>query len=158
MQSPDSISSVAEFHTTFHHPILSHPQIPISERASLRVSLLREELNEFEEAIRANDIVEAADALCDLQYVLMGAVLEFGLADSFKELFDEVQRSNMSKACLSEQEAVETVAHYEAKGTPCYYKKDGERFLVFRTSDNKTLKNVYYSPANLKKILEKHTH
>ncbi|MFN3588108.1 MAG: hypothetical protein ACK4UP_01930 [Spirosomataceae bacterium] len=156
MQSPDSISSVAEFHTTFHHPILTYPQIPISERASLRVSLLKEELNEFEEAIQANDIVEAADALCDLQYVLMGAVLEFGLADSFKELFDEVQRSNMSKACHTEQEAIETVAHYEAKGTPCYYQKDGDKYLVFRTADNKTLKNVYYSPADLKKIIDKY--
>ena len=156
MQSPDSIAAVAEFHTTFHHPILTHPQIPTSERAALRVSLLKEELSEFEEAIQANDIVEAADALCDLQYVLIGAVLEFGLADSFKELFDEVQRSNMSKACHSEKEAIETVAHYESKGTPCYYQKDGEKYLVFRTKDNKTLKNVNYSPADLKKIVEKY--
>ena len=156
MQSPDSIASVAEFHATFHHPILAHPQIPTSERAALRVALLREELSEFEEAIQTNNLVEAADALCDLQYVLMGAVLEFGLAESFKELFDEVQRSNMSKACDSEQEAIETVAHYEAKGTPCYYQKDGEKYLVFRTADNKTLKNVYYSPADLKKIIEKY--
>jgi hypothetical protein len=64
----------------------------------------------------------------------------------------------MSKACLNEQEAIETVAHYEAKGTPCHYQKDGDKYLVFRTSDNKTLKSVNYSPANLKKIIEKYAH
>lgn len=154
MNTPDALVQVADFHRTFHHPILDTPQIPTPERAKLRVSLLSEELKEFQEAIDNQDIVEAADALCDLQYVLMGAVLEFGLGESFAALFTEVQRSNMSKACRTEQEAQETVAHYEAKGTPCHYVADGDRYLVYRTADHKTLKNIHYSPANLAAILD----
>ncbi|MFN4087089.1 MAG: hypothetical protein ACK4LB_14205 [Spirosomataceae bacterium] len=155
MNTPDALVQVAEFHRTFHHPILNSPQIPPLERAKLRISLLSEELKEFQEAVENQDIVEAADALCDLQYVLMGAVLEFGLGESFEELFNEVQRSNMSKACQNESEAKETVAFYEAKGTPCYYIADGDRFLVYRTEDQKTLKNVHYSPADLVSVVNK---
>ncbi len=98
MQQPDSLNQVAEFHRTFHAPVLETPQIPSEARSQLRVSLLAEELDELREAIADGDIVAVADALCDLQYVLSGAVLEFGLGDKFKALFDEVQRSNMSKA------------------------------------------------------------
>ena len=88
-----------------------------------------------------------------MQYVLSGAILEFGLGEKFKALFDEVQRSNMSKACSSAEEAEETIAHYKQKGQDSHYKQDGEKFLVFRNSDNKTLKNINYSPADLKQIL-----
>lgn len=153
MQQLDCLNQVAEFHRTFKHPILENPQIPSKQRSDLRVALIAEELKEFQEAIENNDIVEAADALCDIQYVLAGAILEFGLGETFRELFDEVQRSNMSKACENEEEAQATVAHYEAKGTQCYYKADGDKFLVYRTSDDKTLKNINYSPADLKRIL-----
>ncbi|HEV7348635.1 nucleoside triphosphate pyrophosphohydrolase family protein [Telluribacter sp.] len=155
MQQLDSLNQVAEFHRTFKHPILDSPQIPAEERSRLRVALLAEELKELEVAILEKDIVEVADALCDLQYVLSGAVLEFGLGEKFRELFDEVQRSNMSKACNSVEEAEGTVAHYTAQGTECYYKEDNGKYLVYRTIDNKTLKNVNYSPANLVGILER---
>jgi len=156
MDKIDSLNQVAEFHKTFHHPILPNPQIPAQNRCDLRVSLLAEELKELEEAIKNKDLVEIADALCDLQYVLSGAVLEFGLGEKFKTLFDEVQRSNMSKACATEEEAQKTVAHYtNNKNTPCYYKESDGKFLVFRTADNKTLKSVDYSPADLATILSK---
>src|SRR5580765_1203807 len=112
MQQPDSLNLVAEFHQTFKHPIVADPQIPSEERCRLRISLIEEELKELEEAVKNQDIVEIADALCDIQYVLSGAVLEFGLGGKFKDLFDEVQRSNMSKACATEQEAIDTVAFY----------------------------------------------
>ncbi|MBN3521218.1 nucleoside triphosphate pyrophosphohydrolase family protein [Algoriphagus lutimaris] len=155
MQDPKSLTSVALFHETFKHPVLAEPTIPSDTRCNLRVSLLAEELRELEEAIENKDLVEIADALCDLQYVLSGAILEFGLGEKFKTLFDEVQRSNMSKACKSEEEAKATVAHYEAKGTPCFYEKEGELYLVFREGDHKTLKSVNYSPADLAGILNK---
>lgn len=158
MKQPDTLKLVAEFHNTFKHPILPNPQIPSDDRCKLRVSLIAEELKELENAIADKDIIEIADALCDIQYVLSGAILEFGLADKFSRLFEEVQRSNMSKACLSEQEAAETVAFYKAKdGTECYYREIGGRWLVYRKSDNKTIKSVNYSPANLKKIMADHT-
>jgi len=152
--TPDSINAVAEFHTTFNHPVLSTPQIPSAERCKLRVDLIAEELDELRQAIADNNIVEVADALADIQYVLAGAVLEFGLADKFKNLFDEVHRSNMSKSCLNEDEAQQTVAHYKANhSTEAYYLQRGEYYNVYRTGDNKTLKNVNYSPANLAAIV-----
>jgi len=155
MDKIDSLNQVAEFHKTFHHPVLEEPTIPDEKRCELRVSLIAEELKELQEAIEDKDIVEIADALCDIQYVLSGAVLEFGLGEKFVQLFDEVQRSNMSKACDSEDEAQATVAYYEKeRKTACYYRKEDGKYLVFRKGDNKTLKSINYSPADLKKILD----
>src|SRR5882672_6746033 len=127
MKQPESLDLVAEFHRTFKHPILPKPAIPDEKRCRLRVDLIAEELKEFEVAIKDNDLVGIADALCDIQYVLSGAILEFGLGEKFSALFSEVQRSNMSKACKSEDEARRTVDHYLSKdGTECYYLKEGD--------------------------------
>lgn len=155
MTDPKTLTSVAEFHKTSQHPILEKPAIPSAERCALRVSLIAEELKELQEAIADNDLVEIADALCDIQYVLSGAVLEFGFKDKFNALFEEVQRSNMSKACKNEEEAIATQEHYRKKGVESYYKEVDGLFLVFRQEDNKTLKSINYSPANLKDIIEK---
>ncbi|MFZ4263572.1 hypothetical protein ACFRAE_16145 [Sphingobacterium sp. HJSM2_6] len=154
MTDPKCLTSVAEFHQTFQHPILEQPTIPSETRCNLRVSLIAEELKELQEAIDNKDIVEIADALCDIQYVLSGAILEFGLKDKFNDLFNEVQRSNMSKACKSEEEAIATQKHYLAKGVESYYKEIDGKFLVFRNGDHKTLKSINYSPADLKSIVE----
>lgn len=153
MTDPKTLTAVAEFHKTFQHPILDQPVIPDEKRCKLRVSLIAEELKELEEAIANKDIVEVADALCDIQYVLSGAVLEFGLGEKFAALFDEVQRSNMSKACKTVQEAEATIAHYQEKGVESYFKEVDGLFLVFRTEDNKTLKSIRYSPADLERVL-----
>ena len=154
MQHPDSLNLVAEFHSTFKHPILSKPGIPDENRCKLRVALIAEELKELEVAIFEKDIVGIADALCDIQYVLSGAVLEFGLGDKFKALFEEVQRSNMSKACVSESEAKDTIDFYLKKdGTECIYKKEGDKWLVYRKADSKTIKSIGYSPADLESLL-----
>jgi predicted HAD superfamily Cof-like phosphohydrolase len=154
MKQPDALNLVAEFHKTFKHPILDQPAIPAEDRCKLRVALIAEELKELEVAILQKDIVEVADALCDIQYVLSGAILEFSLGEKFKELFEEVQRSNMSKACTSEEEARKTVEHYLKKeGTECYYRQEGDKWLVYRKSDNKTIKSIGYSPTNLEKII-----
>ncbi|MEM9338798.1 MAG: nucleoside triphosphate pyrophosphohydrolase family protein [Bacteroidota bacterium] len=155
MDKIDPLNQVAEFHQTFQHPILPTPQIPSEDRCKLRVSLIAEELDELREAIENKDLVEVADALCDIQYVLSGAVLEFGLGEKFGELFNEVQRSNMSKACETEEEAQQTVAYYQKeKGTEAYYELRDGKYLVFRKGDNKTLKSINYSPADLKGIVE----
>ncbi len=155
MDKIDALNQVAEFHRVFKHPVKDEPVIPDEKRCALRVELIQEELNEFKKAIDDRDIVEIADALCDIQYVLSGAVLEFGLGNKFRELFDEVQRSNMSKTCKTEDEARATVAYYKKeRGVDCYYKKSDGHYLVYRKSDNKTLKSVNYSPPDLKRILE----
>lgn len=156
MEKIDSLNQVAQFHKTFNHPVLDKPQIPSENRCELRISLLQEELNEFAQAIKDKNIIEIADALCDIQYVLSGAVLEFGLGEKFVELFNEVQRSNMSKACKSEQEAINTLDYYmKRNGTEGYYKEVDGKWLVFRKGDDKTLKSVNYSEADLKSILNK---
>lgn len=153
-KEPEAINSVAKFHQTFGAPILDNPQIPSADRCKLRVSLLQEELNELKEAIENNDLVEVADALADIQYVLSGAILEFGLADKFKELFDEVQRSNMSKACETYEIAEKTAQFYKDKdGTESVIQQKGDVFIVYRKGDNKVLKSVSYSPANLKDFI-----
>jgi len=155
MEKIDPLNQVGEFHKTFGHPVVTAPAIPSKDRCELRISLIAEELRELEEAIAAKDLVEVADALCDIQYVLSGAVLEFGLGEKFATLFEEVQRSNMSKACISEEEALATVAHYkDNKDTEAYYVKKGDKYMVYRKGDDKTLKSINYSPASLKPIIE----
>jgi len=156
MDKIDALNQVAEFHHTFKHPIEPHPVIPSPERCRLRVNLIAEELKELEQAIRDQDIVEVADALCDIQYVLSGAVLEFGLGEKFRQLFDEVQRSNMSKTCKTMAEAEATAKYYkEERGFDSYIRQEGNVFLVYRTTDHKTLKSINYSPADLKSILKR---
>lgn len=154
MESPDALNLVATFHRTFEHPIVATPALPPPERAALRVALLREELDELQAAIAVGDLVGVADALCDLQYVLAGAVLEFGLGEKFNALFAEVQRSNLSKRCANLEEAEATVAYYEKeRNTPAYFKATPEGYLVFRLSDHKTLKSINYAPPQLASIL-----
>src|SRR5580698_6096077 len=124
IKDTNSLNQVAEFHTTFKHPILPAPIIPSMERCKLRIELLTEELKELQQAVDDNNLVEVADALCDLQYVLSGAILEFGLGEKFKELFDEVHRSNMSKACKTVEEANLTIDHYKnTANTDSYHKE-----------------------------------
>jgi len=154
MKEVNALNSVAEFHRTFQHPVLEMPQIPTEARCRLRVNLIAEELKELEEAIKDNDLVEVADALCDIQYVLAGAVHEFGLGSKFSELFDEVQRSNMSKACKTIEEAEATIQHYNnLDGTECYYEAKDGKYLVYRKDDRKTMKSIDYSPVDLERIL-----
>lgn len=151
---PDSINSVAAFHQTFELPILNEPTIPDEKRCALRVNLLEEEVRELKEAIADNDLVEIADALCDIQYVLSGAILEFGLGDKFKDLFDEVQRSNMSKTCKSLDLAKETQEYYNQKdGTVSEIVPKGSEYIVYRKNDGKVLKSVNYKPADINGFL-----
>lgn len=152
---PTALTSVAKFHDTFKLPVLDNPQMPSKERCALRINLLQEELNELKEAIEEDDLIEVADALSDIQYVLSGAILEFGMGAKFKSLFDEVQRSNMSKTCKTIEEAEKTQEHYKSsKNTESYIEEKNGEYLVFRQSDSKVLKSVNYSEADLKSIVE----
>ena len=153
MKEANALTNVVEFHSTFKHPILPEPEIPDQKRCDLRVELIQEELNELKEAIADKDIIEVADALADIQYVLAGAILEFGLGSKFSALFDEVQRSNMSKACASIEEAEQTVEHYAKQGVEAYIEPIDGHYLIYRQSDNKTLKSINYSPADLSRVL-----
>ena len=110
-----------------------------ARRSDPAVSELMLALVKQEETVKAGDIVEAADALADIQYVLAGAVHELGMGTRFKALFDEVQRSNMSKACASRAEAEATVAHYAEKDQPAQIEEKDGKFLVKRIADNKVI-------------------
>lgn len=155
-EEPHALTGVSAFHDTFQLPVLDSPRIPDASRCQLRINLLQEELDELKEAIKQNDLVEVADALADLQYVLSGAVLEFGLGARFKSLFDEVQRSNMSKVCKSQDEAQKTLEHYkQTKNTDGFIVERDGQYLVYRAKDKKVLKSINYSPADLATIVEK---
>ena len=149
-----TLEQVAEFHKTFQHPILDKPQIPSKKRCELRINLMQEELNEIKKAIDNNNIIEVMDGFADLLYVLNGSILEFGVGGIFDETFEEIHNSNMSKSCESMQEALMTLSHYKKKdGTEGYYKEINGKWLVYRMSDDKVLKSINYSPANLENIL-----
>lgn len=150
--TPDVLNLVAAFHELFNHPILDEPTIPAKDRAELRYELLREELQEFRDALDKGDLVGIADAFADIQYVLSGAILEFGMGERFLHIFHEVQRSNMSKTCATEEEADLTIEHY-SNAYDCYKKQVNGKWLVYRLSDHKTLKSIAYSPADIKSQL-----
>lgn len=97
MTKRSTLDQVREFHETYGLPVKSSPDISDQKTNDLRINLLAEELDELKEALVAGDIVEVLDALTDLQYVLDGAYLSFGLHDVKDAAFNEVQRSNMSK-------------------------------------------------------------
>lgn len=92
------IKAVTEFHTAFK---IGHSLSPIGslgkEKNLLRYNLMREENEEYLEAVQNNDLVEIADALGDMMYILCGTIIEHGLQDKIEAVFDEIQRSNMSK-------------------------------------------------------------
>lgn len=92
-----TLNHVQEFHETYGLPVEHTPTITDKKTNTLRINLLAEELNELKDALEQGDIVETLDALIDLQYVLDGAFLSFGLHDVKEDAFNEVHRSNMSK-------------------------------------------------------------
>lgn len=121
----------------------------------LRLSLIQEEFNEFKEAVRNHDMVEAVDALADMLYVVYGAGNAFGI--DLDEAYQTVHSSNMTKICTSEEEAQQTVDWYIANKLDIYptptYKpaSDGKHWIVFNESTGKVLKSINYLPAKLEK-------
>lgn len=151
------LKKVEQFHNTFNAPVLLSPTLIDKKRAEFRIKLIQEELDELKEAVANDDLVEIADALADIQYVLSGTILEFGMKDEFDNMFAEVHRSNMSKVCDTEQEALETNRYYKkTRNTESYRKQEsGGKWLVLRTSDDKILKSINYSPAELIQFINK---
>ncbi|WP_206539637.1 nucleoside triphosphate pyrophosphohydrolase family protein [Ruegeria sp. ANG-S4] len=92
----DTLSIVREWHEAFDVPVVDAPSIP-EDRAQMRLAILEEEVAELREAVEAGDMVEVLDALCDIQYVLDGTFLEFGLHGVKQNAMEEVHASNMSK-------------------------------------------------------------
>ncbi|HRB72080.1 nucleoside triphosphate pyrophosphohydrolase family protein [Flavobacterium sp. WV_118_3] len=92
------LQAVQEFHESFGLGVSSFPKADLGEQVNLlRYNLMKEENEEYLEAVQNNDLVEIADALGDMLYILCGTILEHGLQHKIEEVFDEIQRSNMSK-------------------------------------------------------------
>jgi predicted HAD superfamily Cof-like phosphohydrolase len=125
----NKITAVTKFHTAFKLNMNNSPIAHIGEdRNLLRYKLMREENEEYLEAANNNDLVEVADALGDMLYILCGTIIEHGMQDKIEAVFNEIQKSNMSK--LGED------------GEPIY------------REDGKVLKGPNYFKPNISDILE----
>ena len=92
------INAVAAFHKAFGLGILQEPTANLGvSKNTLRFKLMQEENEEYLEAANQGDLVEVADALGDMLYILCGTILEHGMQHKIEEVFEEIQRSNMSK-------------------------------------------------------------
>ena len=92
------LEAVKEFHLAFGLGVLDTPEASLDEnKLKLRYELMAEENDEYLEAAMKGDLVEVADALGDMLYILCGTILEHGMQHKIEEVFEEIQRSNMSK-------------------------------------------------------------
>ena len=94
----DIILAVKEFHKAFKLDYLDEPKADLGvDKNKLRFNLMKEENEEYFEAANNNDMVEVADALGDMLYILCGTIIEHGMQHKIDEIFSEIQNSNMSK-------------------------------------------------------------
>ena len=92
------LNAVKDFHDTFGLNYNDSPTVDLEKKIiELRFNLMKEENEEYIEAARNNDIVEVADALGDMLYILCGTIIEHGMSEIIEDVFDEIQKSNMSK-------------------------------------------------------------
>ena len=148
------VSEVEEFNATMGKPNNYEPVIPEEKEWMFVYDFILEELEEYKAACEAGDIVEILDALCDIAYVSIGnGAMLHGLKDKLWSAYQEVQASNMSKACVDEEEAQATVERRsEEQNEPCHYEKVGDYYIVYRTRDRKVMKNINYFRPNLKQF------
>ena len=126
----NKLKAVETFHKAFGLGVKNAPVANLSEsKIALRFNLMAEENEEYLEAAKKNDLVEVADALGDMLYILCGTILEHGMQHKIEEVFNEIQRSNMSKL--------------GGDGNPIY------------REDGKVLKGPSYFKPNIEAILSK---
>ena len=120
-----NFNKVGTFMKTFGQEVKTKPSFSSDKINKLRIDLIKEELEELQEAMKNNDLLEVADALTDILYVTYGAGHAFGI--DLDKCFDEVQNSNMSK--LSENgEPIYNESGKVMKG-PNYFKPDLLKFV-----------------------------
>ncbi len=124
------LDHVARFHEVFKIGNEVQPKGRVEESTyQLRYKLMKEENEEYLEAAQNGDLVEIADALGDMMYILCGTILKHGLQEIIEEVFEEIQRSNMSKL--------------DENGQPIY------------REDGKILKSELYSRPNIAEVLNR---
>jgi predicted HAD superfamily Cof-like phosphohydrolase len=145
------VDEVEEFNKTFGKPVNYEPTIPERKEWMFVYDFIREELEEYKEACEKGDIVEVLDALCDITYVsLANGALLHGLKNKILQAYAEVQASNMSKACQTEEDAIATTKSEALRiGEETYYEQVGDKWVVYRKSDKKVLKSLKYFRPDL---------
>ena len=124
-----AIEFVVEFHDSFGIPINHEPKAVVEDKwLTLRHKLMAEENDEYLEAAKKGDLVEIADALGDMLYILCGTIITHGMQHKIQEVYEEIQRSNMSKL--------------DKNGNPIY------------REDGKVMKSDLYFKPNIKGIIE----
>lgn len=121
--------AVRTFHEKYGLTIQNHPKLPDHDIRNLRVELLKEEFQEYLDGEKSNDIIEISDALADMIYIIYGTAISYGIP--LDEVFQEVQRSNMSKL--------------------------DENGNAIKREDGKILKGPYYTPPDIRTIIQNHT-
>lgn len=128
MSKRTTIEQVIEFHETYGLPVRPDQDISCAQTKDLRINLLAEELDELKEALQNDDPLETLDALIDLQYVLDGAFISFGMHHVKDAAFEEVHRSNMSK--LGEDgKPIRRPEDGKVMKGPNYFKPDLAQFI-----------------------------
>jgi hypothetical protein len=150
------VSEVEEFNAVMGKPNNYNPVIPSEKEWMFVYNFILEELEEYKHACETNNIVEVLDALCDITYVSLGnGAMLHGLKDKVWPAYQEVQASNLSKACISEEEAQETVrVRSTEQEEPCHYEQVGKYYIVYRTRDRKVMKNINYFRPDLTQFLK----
>ena len=159
MKSATNFQKVKKFMACFGQELPCKIQHKIPHPITdIRIRLIDEEVDELKDAIKNNDTVEIADALADILYVVYGAAGAFGM--DIDEVFDMVHTSNMSKLCLTEKIAQDTVKWYKEhteKGYPNpIYHPESEYWVVKCGDTGKVLKSINYFPVTntLEKYIE----
>jgi predicted HAD superfamily Cof-like phosphohydrolase len=150
------VSEVEEFNAVMGKPNNYNPVIPDEKEWMFVYNFILEELEEYKHACETGNIVEVLDALCDITYVSLGnGAMLHGIKDKVWPAYQEVQASNLSKACSSEEEAQETVrVRSQEQKEPCHYEKVGEYYIVYRSSDRKVMKNINYFRPDLSQFFK----
>ncbi len=145
------VNEVEEFNELMSKPNNYTPVIPEKKEWQFVYDFVLEELEEYKEACEKGDIIEVLDALCDITYVSLGnGTMLHGLKDKIWPAYQEVQASNMSKACKTQEEAINTVkVRSKEQDEPCHWEQVGDMYIVYRTRDRKVMKSLTYFRPNL---------
>ena len=150
------VNEVEEFNETMGKPNNYEPTIPSKKEWMFVYDFIMEELEEYKAACEKGDIVEILDALCDITYVSLGnGTMLHGLKGHIWDAYQEVQASNMSKSCETEEEATDTVnVRAKEQGEKCHYEQIGDRYVVYRSRDRKVMKSINYFRPDLKQFFK----
>ena len=151
------VNEVETFNDTMGKPNNYEPTVGSKDEWMFVYNFILEELEEYKEACEKGDIIGILDALCDITYVSLGnGTMLHGLKGQIWKAYEEVQASNMSKSCETENEAKETcIVRTSEQKEKCHWEKVGDRYVVYRSRDRKVMKSINYFKPNLEQFFDK---